>query len=172
MAVNTTANPVVTFWLDRTCSGLVHRPLCKIRECGCWDACTLCFSRHAGFISVLPLVPVMREGPLVRHAPVTVPLKRQAGVSISDAATPAVQQVASNGDTLTLYDVSLSWDQAQTFCVRRGGSLASFRDLPEMRRFSFGVSQYYSTHNPNGNTRQSVWTGLRNRLPGEHVCAA
>ena len=24
--------PVVTFWLDRACSGLVRRPLCKIRE--------------------------------------------------------------------------------------------------------------------------------------------
>ncbi|KAG2483972.1 hypothetical protein HYH03_017217 [Edaphochlamys debaryana] len=69
-----------------------------------------------------------------------VPADKEPGASASDVATPAVQIQAVNGDQLLLYDVPLSWDAGNTFCQRRGGSLASFESASEMRRLSLALS--------------------------------
>ncbi|KAG2424121.1 hypothetical protein HXX76_014795 [Chlamydomonas incerta] len=102
-----------------------------------------------------------------------VPKASQPGVSRSDSAVPVVHISASNGDSLLLYDVPLSWDQASVFCQRRGGALASFRRPEEMNRFSLAISTYYSTRSNAGSSPyQGVWTGLRNRLPAPGSPAA
>ncbi|KAG2440758.1 hypothetical protein HXX76_003615 [Chlamydomonas incerta] len=94
-----------------------------------------------------------------------VPEARLPGVSPSDAAPPAVQISASNGDALLLYDVPLSWDESQVFCQRRGGRLASFNDQLEIQRFSLAASTYYRMHPDTTRPRRSFWTGLRNAIP-------
>ncbi|KAG2487946.1 hypothetical protein HYH03_013525 [Edaphochlamys debaryana] len=79
--------------------------------------------------------------------------------------------LASNGDTLSMYDIRLNWDQAETFCQRRGGSLASFRDQAELGRFSLGIGDYFNLRGRSSiqNSRRpnwpSVWTGLSSRRP-------
>ncbi|KAG2485484.1 hypothetical protein HYH03_015758 [Edaphochlamys debaryana] len=92
-----------------------------------------------------------------------VPKKEKPGVSPSDAAVPVVQVSATDGDQLLLYDVDLTWDEASTFCQRRGGQLASFKDRDEITWFSKAIQKYYDVKSDTA--LHSAWIGLRNYQP-------
>jgi hypothetical protein len=59
----------------------------------------------------------------------------------------------------------LSWDAAQTFCVRRGGTLTSFRSEAELASTGLAISSFLATRYPTLTAAQGTWTGLRSTIP-------